>query len=85
MSVEVRTNGEGDHELGAEIRGAWVPFVTKAGGYVDALVTRAKEVKAAQPQPAKRPSRSKAASGSGEGGGEGEGGDAGGSGDDNGA
>lgn len=52
MGVEVRENGDGDHELGAEIGGAWVAFVTKSGGYVDHLIAKADEVKASQPKPA---------------------------------
>lgn len=52
MSVEVRKNGDGDHELGAEIGGAWVAFVTKSGGYVDHLIAKADEVKASQPKQA---------------------------------
>ena len=28
-----------EYQLGAEIEGVWVPFVTKAGGYIDSLVS----------------------------------------------
>jgi hypothetical protein len=36
------------HELGIEVDGIFVPFLTKEGGYIDALVERGKAAQQAQ-------------------------------------
>jgi hypothetical protein len=36
------------HELGIEVEGIFVPFLTKEGGYIDALVERGKAAQQAQ-------------------------------------
>lgn len=83
MGVEIRTRTEptfdgstgaqtGEsklYELGQEINGVWVAFVTKAGDYIDALVDRGQAAQqagqqsapAAQPAPADQPTLSPAA------------------------
>lgn len=44
------------HELGIEVDGVFVPFATKQGSYVDALVSRGKEAqKAEQHTPSNAP------------------------------
>ena len=51
-STGAQTGSEKLYELGQEIDGVWVAFLTKAGGYIDALVDRGKAAQQADQQPA---------------------------------
>lgn len=57
------------YQLGAVIDGQFVPFVTKAGPYVDALVARGKENAPAAPATEPTPAPTEPAAPTGDGGG----------------